>query len=364
METLRNAPGPFAAIQKIEFPSTASGNHLLKAETQPECVCLLPEQAEQMFGFYEKCSPEVCGLEYQLLNKYWFRKATPQVAMPKQGIEKVPDTRDLSSSLDSDGDGIPNSQDNCPSVFNQDQADQGDVKCEKICLTPEMPCHTKCSNPDNVGDACDNCPTEYNPDQVDSDNDGVGDACDKCPGCSDKEDADGDGIPDKADNCPSQSNQDQKDYDKDGIGDACDNCKWDKNPGQEDQDNDQAGDICDKCSGLDDLLPDPDGDGIGSACDNCPNVPNPRDEWGAQLDQDKDGEGDACDCDDRIRGPEEDDVDCGGVCPSSLLLLFASSASGPVRLPGLEGQKLDHAGERSGSMRVLLGFRCGRSHGG
>lgn len=287
-----------------------------KVEPQPECVCLLPEQAEQKFGFYEKCSPEVCGLEYQLLNKYWFRKATPQVAMPKQGIEKIPDTRDLSSSLDSDGDGIPNSKDNCPFVFNQDQADQGDVKCEKICLTPEMPCHTKCSNPDGVGDACDNCPTEYNPDQADSDNDGVGDACDKCPGCSDKEDADGDGIPDKADNCPSQSNQDQKDYDEDGIGDACDNCKWDKNPGQEDQDNDQAGDICDKCSGLDDLLPDPDGDGIGSACDNCPNVPNPRDEWGAQLDQDKDGEGDACDCDDRIRGPEEDDVDCGGVCPT------------------------------------------------
>ncbi len=300
-----------------------------QAEPQPECVCLLPEQAEQMFGFYEKCSPEVCGLEYQLFNKYWFRKATPQVAMPKQGIEKVPDTRDLSSSLDSDGDGIPNSKDNCPSVFNQDQSDQGDVKCEKICLTPEMPCHTKCSNSDGIGDACDNCPTEYNPDQADSDNDGVGDACDKCPGCSDKEDADGDGIPDKADNCPSQSNQDQKDYDKDGIGDICDNCKWDKNPGQEDQDNDQAGDICDKCSGLDDLLPDPDGDGIGSACDNCPNVPNPRDEWGAQLDQDKDGEGDACDCDDRIRGPEEDDVDCGGVCPAPCS--YCSQAQLPAR---------------------------------
>ena len=37
--------------------------------------------------------------------------------------------------------------------ISQDQSDQGDVKCEKICLTPEMPCHTKCSNPDNVGEA-------------------------------------------------------------------------------------------------------------------------------------------------------------------------------------------------------------------
>lgn len=296
---------------------------------QSECVCLLEEQAKEKFGFYEKCSDEVCGLEYQLFEKHWFRKATPQVAVPKPGIKKTPDTIDLASSLDSDGDGIPNSHDNCPSVSNQDQADQGDVKCEKICLTPEMPCHTKCSDPDGVGDACDNCPTEYNPDQVDSDNDGVGDACDKCPGCSDKEDADGDGMPDKADNCPMQSNEDQKDYDEDGIGDVCDNCKWDKNPGQEDQDNDHAGDICDKCPGLDDLLPDPDGDGIGSACDNCPNVQNPRDEWGAQLDQDKDGEGDACDCNDKIRGPVEDDVDCGGVCPTPCS--YCSVAQLPAR---------------------------------
>lgn len=303
-----------------------------EAETEAEqsdCLCLLEEQAKETFGFYEKCSDEVCGLEYQLFEKHWFRKATPQVAVPKPGIEKVPDAKDLASSLDSDGDGIPNSHDNCPFVSNQDQADQGDVKCEKICLTPEMPCHTKCSSPDGVGDACDNCPTEHNPDQTDSDNDGVGDACDKCPDCSDKDDADGDGMPDKVDNCPTQSNQDQKDYDKDGIGDACDNCKWDSNPGQEDQDKDHAGDICDKCPGKDDLLPDPDGDGIGSACDNCPNVPNPRDEWGAQMDQDKDGEGDACDCDDRIRGPEEDDVDCGGVCTTPCS--YCSAAQLPAR---------------------------------
>lgn len=281
---------------------------------QSECVCLLEEQAKDKFGFYERCSDEVCGLEYQLLEKHWFRKATPQLAVPKPGIEKVPESIDLASRLDSDGDGIPNSYDNCPFVSNQDQADQGDVKCEKICLTPELPCHTKCSDPDGVGDACDNCPTEYNPDQVDSDNDGVGDACDKCPGCSDKDDADGDSIPDKADNCPTQSNKDQKDYDQDGIGDACDNCKWDKNPGQEDLDKDKVGDICDKCPGKDDLLPDSDGDGVGSACDNCPNVPNPRDEWGNQPDHDNDGVGDACDCNDGMKGPNEVDWDCGGEC--------------------------------------------------
>ncbi len=281
---------------------------------QSECVCLLEEQAKETFGFYEKCSDEVCGLEYQLFEKHWFRKVAPQVAAPKPGIEKVPEAKDLASSLDSDSDGIPNSHDNCPFVTNQDQADKGDVKCEKICLTPEMPCHTKCSNPDGVGDACDNCPTEHNPDQADSDGDGVGDACDKCPGCSDKEDADGDGMPDKADNCPALSNQDQKDYDKDGVGDACDSCKWDSNPGQADGDADNVGDICDHCPGKDDLKPDSDGDGVGDACDNCPSAFNPREEWDKQTDSDGDGQGDACDCNDGIKGPNEADWDCGGKC--------------------------------------------------
>jgi alpha-tubulin suppressor-like RCC1 family protein/PKD repeat protein len=31
---------------------------------------------------------------------------------------------------------------------------------------------------DGIGDACDNCPSTYNPDQADSDSDGIGDACD------------------------------------------------------------------------------------------------------------------------------------------------------------------------------------------
>lgn len=297
-------------------------------QEQSECVCLLEEQAKEKFGFYEKCSDEVCGLEYQLFEKHWFRKAAPQVAVKKPGIEKVPESIDLASSLDSDRDGIPNSKDNCPFIANQDQADEGDIKCEKICLTPEKPCLTKCSDPDGVGDACDNCPTEYNPDQADSDNDGVGDACDKCPDCSDKEDADADGMPDKVDNCPTQNNQDQKDYDKDGIGDVCDNCKWDSNPDQADWDADKVGDVCDRCPGKDDLKPDSDGDGVGDACDNCPNAFNPREEWDKQMDTDGDGVGDACDCNDGIKGPNEVDWDCGGECgPCTLCNAAALPAS-------------------------------------
>jgi hypothetical protein len=61
---------------------------------------------------------------------------------------------------DSDGDGISNSDDNCPEDANDDQAD---------------------SDQDAVGDACDNCPDDYNPDQNDTDNDGIGNVCDAGP---------------------------------------------------------------------------------------------------------------------------------------------------------------------------------------
>ncbi len=57
---------------------------------------------------------------------------------------------------DPDGDGIPSSRDNCPTVFNPDQLD---------------------TDGDGVGDVCDNCPYTFNPDQTDSQHDGIGDAC-------------------------------------------------------------------------------------------------------------------------------------------------------------------------------------------
>ena len=66
---------------------------------------------------------------------------------------------------DTDGDGVPDASDNCPSVSNPGQED-GDG--------------------DGLGDVCDNCPSEPNPGQADTDGDGIGDACDP--------DDDGDGY--------------------------------------------------------------------------------------------------------------------------------------------------------------------------
>lgn len=70
------------------------------------------------------------------------------------------------------------------------------------------------SDGDGVPDQNDNCPTTSNPDQLDTDNDGAGDACDA--------DDDNDGVADGSDNCPLVANADQADFDADGIGDSCD----------------------------------------------------------------------------------------------------------------------------------------------
>ena len=147
---------------------------------------------------------------------------------------------------------------------------------------------------DGIPDSTDNCPNIYNPEQTDTDNDGVGDACDE------PQDLDNDGVPDSTDNCPYIYNPEQTDTDGDGTGDACetiidsdsdgvpdstDNCPYVYNPEQTDTDGDGIGDICDEVEPL-----DLDNDGIPDSTDNCPNAYNPD-----QADWDNDGVGDACD---------------------------------------------------------------------
>jgi von Willebrand factor A domain-containing protein 7 len=67
---------------------------------------------------------------------------------------------------------------------------------------------------DGVPDTEDNCSAASNPDQVNTDGDAFGNACD--------EDDDNDTVPDGVDNCALAANSDQIDFDRDGIGDACD----------------------------------------------------------------------------------------------------------------------------------------------
>ncbi len=111
---------------------------------------------------------------------------------------------------DSDGDGIPDIEDNCPDVANPSQDDM---------------------DGDGVGDACDQCPEDPSKIElgicgcgildIDADGDGTADCIDICPYDPDN-DIDGDGICGDVDNCPSVSNPDQADSDGNDIGDACD----------------------------------------------------------------------------------------------------------------------------------------------
>jgi hypothetical protein len=108
---------------------------------------------------------------------------------------------------------------------------------------------------DGVPDSSDNCDTVPNANQLDTDADGIGDACD---------DTDGDLIPNPADNCPSVVNANQLDTDGDGTGDACDT----------DIDGDGVLNPTDNCSMVPNANQlDTDGDGFGDACDSTPNGP-------------------------------------------------------------------------------------------
>ena len=81
-------------------------------------------------------------------------KASPDAAV-------VADTRGIDSANgDSDGDGVPDSIDNCPHDQNPNQHDE---------------------DGDGIGDACDLCPASPEPTNVDTDGDDIGDGCDPGP---------------------------------------------------------------------------------------------------------------------------------------------------------------------------------------
>ncbi|WP_102798912.1 thrombospondin type 3 repeat-containing protein [Bowmanella denitrificans] len=115
------------------------------------------------------------------------------------------------------------------------------------------------SDGDGIVDAMDNCPSSWNTRQEDRDNDGIGDDCDPYPDVPDV-DSDGDGVPDSIDNCPVIANTDQTNLDGDELGNVCD----------DDIDNDGiANDVENSYSFLDpyddrDALTDYDNDGASN----------------------------------------------------------------------------------------------------
>jgi outer membrane protein OmpA-like peptidoglycan-associated protein len=151
--------------------------------------------------------------------------------------------------VDTDGDGIPDRLDRCPT----EPEDKDGFQDEDGCPDPD-------NDHDGIPDVNDKCPNEP------EDFDGFQDE----DGCPDP-DNDGDGIPDIKDKCPNEPEDFDGFQDEDGCPDP-------------DNDGDGIPDIKDKCPNEpedfdgfqdEDGCPDPDndGDGIPDVKDKCPNEP-------------------------------------------------------------------------------------------
>jgi hypothetical protein len=175
----------------------------------------------------------------------------------------------LDRCVDPDGDGVPVGRDNCDEVPNPEQTNSdGDVRGDACDDCPLIPDANEDADGDTLSDACrDNCVLVPNPDQDDRDEDGRGDACDVCP-FDPLNDDDLDGLCAAEDNCPLHRNADQLDTDGDRAGDACDPCPV---APRDDADMDRVCDDADNCPGLRNPdQADADGDGFGDPCDDCP----------------------------------------------------------------------------------------------
>jgi cysteine-rich repeat protein len=259
------------------------------------------------------------------------------------GIDEDCDGKDLVTTKggDADGDGIPDSSDNCKEVSNKDQTDSDKDGVGDACdstpkggtelptseeptqdpesISTQEPAQTD-TDSDGIPDSSDNCIKVSNKDQTDSDNDGIGDVCDSTPKgdttqtetAITQEPVCGDGVVDlelaeecddgnlvNGDGCSNQCTNEQptqeptQDADSDGFssissgGLDCDDANPSVYPGA----YDIPGDGIDQdCDGVDATSSDADGDGIPDSSDNCIKVSNKD-----QADYDHDGIGDVCD---------------------------------------------------------------------
>lgn len=207
------------------------------------------------------------------------------------------------SSIDGDGDGVANRDDQCPSDPGPAAANgcpdadldgvlDADDKCPNLAGSANL---AGCpdSDMDGVADPDDECPDLAGLAALagcpDADGDLVADPNDECPqepgtpalnGCPDQ---DGDGIADGKDACPEEAGSESMngcpDADKDGVADAEDQCPEEsgvKPTGCPDQDNDGTPDKDDPCptvAGSFAGCPDTDGDGVADDKDRCPTQP-------------------------------------------------------------------------------------------
>lgn len=210
-------------------------------------------------------------------------------------------------TVDTDGDGVPDSEDKCPYTkmgMRVDSTGCG-VDSDGDGIIDE---NDKCPDtPQGVVVGLSGCP-------MDTDRDGVLDDADKCPktpegvtvdsvGCP--TDSDADGVFDGLDKCPNtaagtrvDSTGCELDFDHDGVPDGVDRCP-----------NTPAGYAVDSVG----CVKDDDHDGVADQVDKCPNTKQgiTVDSVGCPLDFDKDGVPDQLDqCPNTKQGAEVDSVGC------------------------------------------------------
>ena len=88
------------------------------------------------------------------------------------------DSSDPSGPVDTDQDGVPDNLDAFPNDFNESADSDGDGVGDRRDVFPNDASESGDGDLDGTGDNADNCPAVYNPDQADADVNGAGDACD------------------------------------------------------------------------------------------------------------------------------------------------------------------------------------------
>ncbi len=244
----------------------------------------------------------------------------------------------FSGSLDSDGDGITNANEDIdgdgildgvdPDLTDGPLADaDGDGVINSLDAFPNDPNETTDTDGDGVGDNADPGPNDPNV-TGDADGDGVDDLIDAFPNDpNETTDTDGDGVGDNADPDPNDPNVTGIDADGDGVDDAIDTDPTNPLVTGIDTDGDGVDDVADALPNDPTETTDTDGDGVGDNSDTAPNDPTTTgvDTDGDGVDDltdafpndpnetiDTDGDGIGNNADSHLHDPTQSGVDADG----------------------------------------------------
>ncbi len=176
---------------------------------------------------------------------------------------------------DSDGDGLCDAVDDCPSIPGEigSSCNDGDPDTGNDVIGADCTCAGQLIDCNGMagGNALPGTPCNGDGDLWSVDCECIGnslpmdcagvpggeayiDQCGVCAGGSTgvepNADTDGDGLLDCLDVCPTLYDPGQADFDGDGVGDACDNCVWVHNTDQADVNQNGIGDACELINGM------------------------------------------------------------------------------------------------------------------